>query len=328
MSNKKKIIIGSTAAVALAALVVTLLLVFNKEDSYRVIKVLDIDGTAVVERTNVGELQAYSGMTLQSGDTISVQANSMLVLQMDDDKYAYAEQNTVFSVVAQGTSRDSKTTIDLQEGALTCQVENKLSESSSYEINTQNSVMAIRGTVVRIEILEQYEWISMYPELVGLFRGNEKYDQITQVSVQEGTVSVSLRMPDGTIDKEVLVDGGKEVWVGGNDTDSAYITDVIDLQTNLLNGQAIEAYLAAMEGNPEICFSKEELGALLDELSKDGVYRVYFFSGDTLFGVQEVKAGETPQVPTLSPTVSGMWDIDFSKPVEETVYVYWRAVEE
>ena len=112
MTGKKKLIIGGSAAVAVIAIVVVvLLMIFNKEDAYRVIKVLEIEGTASVERENVGELQVYSGMALQSGDKISVASNSMLVLQMDDDKYAYVEQNSILTMVAEGTSRDSKTKI-------------------------------------------------------------------------------------------------------------------------------------------------------------------------------------------------------------------------
>ena len=135
MTGKKKLIIGGSAAVAVIAIVVVaLLMIFNKEEAYRVIKVLEIDGTASVERENVGDLQVYSGMALQSGDKISVASNSMLVLQMDDDKYAYVEQNSILTMVAEGTSRDSKTIIQLDMGAITCQLENKLSVSSSYEV--------------------------------------------------------------------------------------------------------------------------------------------------------------------------------------------------
>lgn len=327
MSKKIWIAGGSILAVIVIAVVAVLLLT-NKEDAYRVIKVLELDGTAVVDRGTVGALDAYEGMVLQSGDKISVDANSFLVLQMDDDKYAYVEQNTILNMVAEGTSRDSKTTIQLETGAVTCQVENKLNENSSYEIHTQNSVMAIRGTVVRVEILEQYEWLSMYPELIEMFRGNEHYDKITQVSVQEGRVSVSLQMPDGTVNNEVMLDAGYERWIGGNDSDSSYIGDTIKIRTEMLDVQAIRALNAALEGNPDICFTKEELDVLLDNLTKSGTYRVYFFSGDTLFGVQEVTAGAKIQEPDLMPTEHGSWSVDFNKAVDHTVYVYWNAEEE
>ena len=59
----------------------------------------------------------------------------------------------------------------------------------------------------------------------------------------------------------------------------------------MLDVQTIRALNAALEGNPDICFTKEELDVLLDNLTKAGTYRVYFFSDDTLFGVQEVTAG-------------------------------------
>ena len=158
--SKKKWIAGGGILAFLVIATVIVLVVINQKDAYRVIKILQLEGTAAVERESIGLLDAYEGMTLQSGDKISVGANSYLVLQMDEDKYAYVEQNSVLNMVAEGNSRNSKTTIHLECGAITCQVENKLNENSSYEIHTQNSVMAIRGTVLRVEILEQHEWLA------------------------------------------------------------------------------------------------------------------------------------------------------------------------
>ena len=63
----------------------------KKEESYRDIKVMSIKGTATVERASVGSLDAYEEMKLESGDRLSVDSSSSLILSMDDNKYAMLE---------------------------------------------------------------------------------------------------------------------------------------------------------------------------------------------------------------------------------------------
>lgn len=317
MSKKKKIIIGGVvAAVAVIGIVVTLLLVFNKEEAYRVIKVLELDGTAVVERENIGELQAYAGMSLQSGDKISVNSNSMLILQMDDDKYAYVEENSVLAMVAEGTSRDSKTIIQLERGAITCHVDSKLNSSSSYEVHTQNSVMAVRGTVFRVSVCGSEQLTS---ELAS------DTEVAVQVSVYEGEVLVTLKHPDGTLGDGQRVFAGEQIGVGNDSTNSFFLTDMEldELPIPEEKRQVLKALQAIIDKDDNLSITQEELDQLLEDLNARTVYHVYFYANGQLFGVQEVKAGQVPIQPSLSPTESGSWNIDFSKPIIDETNVYW-----
>lgn len=319
MTGKKKLIIGGSAAIAVIAIVVVaLLMIFNKEDAYRVIKVLEIDGTASVERENVGELQVYSGMALQSGDKISVASNSMLVLQMDDDKYAYVEQNSILTMVAEGTSRDSKTMIQLDRGAITCQLENKLSESSSYEVQTQNSVMAVRGTVFRVGIYEPEK-----PELAG----EEAQAPIVQLAVMDGDVLVTLIHPNGQRGEERMVSAGESAAIGSDSTDSFFLggVDLDDLPLSTNNRQFLEALQDIMDRGDTLSITREELEQFIEELDANAIYNVYFYANGKLFGVQSVQAGQTAQKPSLSPTASGVWNIDFTKEITGDTDVYWVA---
>ncbi len=318
MSGKKKLIIGGSVAAVVMVIAVTLLLIFNKEDAYRVIKVLEIDGTAAVEREKVGELQVYSGMTLQSGDKISVASNSMVVLQMDHDKYAYVEQNSILSLIAEGTSRDSKTRIQLDRGAITCHVDNKLSNNSSYEVQTQNSVMAVRGTVFRVGMYE--------PEQSKL--ADETAEQpIVEVSVLDGEVLVTLVHPNGQRGEEKTVSAGESAAIGNNSTDSFFLSgdDVDNLPLSTDNRQFLKALQDIIDRREDISITPEELDKLVEELDANMTYPVYFYANGKLFGIQEVKSGQTAQQPGLSPTASGAWNLDFNKPITGTTVVYWIA---
>ncbi len=312
--NKKKIIIGSSiAAVVIAVIVVVLLVIFNKEEAYRVIKVLEIDGTAVVDRESVGELQVYAGMTLQSGDELSVSSNSQLVLQMDDDKYAYIEQNSVLSMEAEGTSRDSKTLIRLERGALTCHVENKLSSSSSYEVHTQNSVMAVRGTVFRVAVCE-----ATHSEQSG-------DEPVIQVEVWDGEVLVTLIHADGAKGAEQTVLAGQSAAIGSDGANSFFLSDteLEKLPVSTEDMQVLKALQDILAREDNLSVTPEEVADMIEILEKSGVCDVYFYADGKLFGVQEVKIGDCPKKPGLLPSASGAWNIDFNKPITGTTEVYW-----
>ena len=81
-------------AAIMGLLIVSALIIsfgMKKEESYRDIKVMSIKGTATVERASVGSLDAYEDMKLESGDRLSVDSSSSLILSMDDNKYAMLE---------------------------------------------------------------------------------------------------------------------------------------------------------------------------------------------------------------------------------------------
>ena len=80
----------------------------NKEESYRVIEIMQLEGTAVVTREEVGELEAYENMRLESGDQMRVEEESSVVLSLDDDKFVLVEPGTQMSLTAEGSSADSR----------------------------------------------------------------------------------------------------------------------------------------------------------------------------------------------------------------------------
>lgn len=173
LSLKAKIIVAACAVAAAAA--VGTVVILNSEEAYRVIKVFELNGSAVVTRENTGDIDAYAGMNLESGDLLAVEENSTLRISLDSDKYILLDGGTVLKLVAQGTASDSRTVIDLQEGTILNEIQNPLSENSSYEVNTPKATMAVRGTIFSV---------TTYQNPDGSF--------VTDLYTTEGIVSVQL----------------------------------------------------------------------------------------------------------------------------------------
>lgn len=325
--TKKKIVIGcGIALIALVAVIVSLILIRGAGESYRVIKVFSLDGSADVVRENMGTLEAYEGMVLQSGDKLYVDADSTMVLLMDDDKYGYVESNSILTVVAEGTERTSKTVIQLEQGAITCHVDAKLNDSSSYEVHTQNSVMAVRGTVFRVEYYQAGKLAAVdsnVPEsVIEEYKSGALTEGYTRVSVFEGKVSATLLNADGTTGDEIILEPGKECWIGSGSANSFFVLDNCDIDLNTLPPQAVDALLK-ISGNGASLYVKDDELIVIQQTETEAFYNVYFYADGVLFGRQEVNNGEKAQVPTLQPAEQGYWNHDFSMPIGEHTEIYW-----
>ena len=69
MEKKKsrRWLIIAVAILVIAAAVAIILLITKKKDSYRVIKIYEIEGAAFVQRDGVDDLEPYANMLLKSG---------------------------------------------------------------------------------------------------------------------------------------------------------------------------------------------------------------------------------------------------------------------
>lgn len=328
MSKKNLGIIGCVAT-AVIVVVVILLLILGRDKSYRVIKVLQINGTATVERDSAGVLDVYEGMALENGDTLSVDANSMVVLQLDGDKYGYVEENTLLNMVAEGDEGDNKTIIELERGAITCHLENTLSESSSYEVHTQDSVMTVRGTVFRVEYIlglqmnNRFNVSDLPVSLQNEIGDGSIADGYTRTSVFEGTVAATLLNPDGTTGKTSMLIAGREAWVGGTATNSYFMEESTSIRRNLLPLQSLNSLLQISDNGGDLLMEDNEITQLQHDINSLETHMMYFYVGDTLFGMQEVDHGTLPEEPSLRPDESGSWNINFRTSIMDDTYVYW-----
>lgn len=382
MEKKQLAVIAGIVVTVLVVVIAGVLLLRGKETAYRSVEIYNLEGTAVIYRDSIGEIAAQENLMLQSGDTVEVGKDSTVRLKLDDDKYVLAEENTVFELVAEGTTEESKTVLMLQQGAITSEISNPL-ERSSYEVSTPNSVMAVRGTIFRVSVVLDTD-------------GKTK----TIVTTMEGVVSASLIHPDGTLaEDEVLVERGYEISIASDAEQSYYeaepeevsISDlplaVLEfLNDNVKNGADIGITPAELdeiitakkvadetetpeattvdteeadtelppEGKPDTVLpqSKDKSGDAdpqgkktesTEKTEKTGskdtevkdtvpenpnntpaICKVTFIYEGSIFGMQEVLAGNTVQIPTLAPDAAGGWDYDFSKPVTSDLKIMWK----
>ncbi len=172
-------IIGICASVAAVAAIAVTALMLSGGEAYRILKIFEMNGSGKVDRPSSGVISAYESMKLENEDTLSVDSESTIRLSLDDDKYILLDQNTVMSFEAEGTAENSRTKINLVEGAILNEVTEPLSADSIYEVSTPNTTMAVRGTSFSVEVIPQENgWL-------------------TKLSVLHGTVSVQLYDENG-----------------------------------------------------------------------------------------------------------------------------------
>ena len=155
MEQKKKktgLVIAVIAFILIAAGAAVVFL--TQKEGYRSLEVLESYGETTVYRDGK-ELEAYEGMKLRSGDYLTVWEDSYLRMRLDDDKYVYLEGQALMKLSALGSSKDSRTKIELELGTMVTEVENRLSDGASYEIHSPNTTMAIRGTTPVSEVRYQ-----------------------------------------------------------------------------------------------------------------------------------------------------------------------------
>lgn len=299
---KKGPLIGAIAGVAVVILAVVVILLLNRKEAvYRIIKVFELDGKSTVTRQDIGDLDAYDNMVLESGDQVYVDTGS-LTLKMDEDKYVYAEEKTRFQLEAAGTSENSKTRIRLEEGILTNEIQNKLSDESSYEVNTPNSTMSVRGTIYMVDVYE------------------ENGIRYTKVSVFEGAVATKLIYADGSVsDQEKLVEKGKEVLIYDDNSGTDYVGEPSDIDYSALPQGVIAFLLEKANAGYDIGIPAEDLEKYLQ-----GPFTVTFMYQNSVFGTQEVKKGAYAAEPSLMPAQSGVWDFDFSTPINKDTRIEWK----
>lgn len=284
---KKKLIIVISGVAIVAVAVALFFLLRGNKDSYRIIKIFEFAGTGTVTRENIGDITPYNNMLLESGDNVFLETGTMTI-KMDEDKYAYVDENTRFSIKAEGTAENSRTTIEVTSGAITNEIQNKLNGESSYEVNTPNSTMAVRGTVFRVEVYYDENGICY-----------------TKISVFDGKVETRLLYPDGTVSgEETVVEAGKEVIIYQDEQVTDYLTEVTDID-----------YSALPDGVKELIHTI---------LGTEGPFTVTFMYNGAVFGTQTVKKGECASAPSLAPSLNGDWDFDFSTAITEDTVIDWK----
>jgi len=240
--TKKKIGMIAAISAAVIAVVVLCIVLFGGKDAYRKIKVQQLNGKSEVARADKGVLDTYSGMFLENGDMVSVLEQSDMVLNLDDIKFVYVEEKTKFTLQAEGKEKKGKMKISITEGSALIEIQEKLSGKETFEVETPNSVMAVRGTVFFVSVEK-----------------NEADEPITVVQVFEGTVAAENQIG---ADEGITVDAGEELTVVGEkeEKDTIVLTEV---------SEHVLEWLTEME-EKDFFFEEKELEDALEEVKKLG----------------------------------------------------------
>ena len=165
--TKSKLIIIISSIVAAIAIAVTIILVVvlnskpkptNNDGNLgeaRSIKIVQLEGSATLY-DGTETINCFKGMNLYDGDHIDVSNDSVLVARFDEDKYVYFGQNTSINIKSVGKDK-YKTNIFVEKGKVLAELINKLGEDEEFFLSSNNSVMAVRGTVFGVEVAETSE---------------------------------------------------------------------------------------------------------------------------------------------------------------------------
>lgn len=224
------------------AMFCTLLSGCKKETGYRIIQVYQVEGDATVAREKVGNMDAYEKLNLLSGDWLSVFDKSYLRLKMDEDKYMLVEEESELSIYATSDEKNSRTDINLEKGAITVEVQNKLSDTESFEVTTPNAVMAVRGTVFNISA-----------------RVDKNGNPVTKVAIFEGAVTVHKIDEQGNYTEETTIDSGKEVIIQTTEEGEVIISSPEDIDMEEFKAAVWSFLEDVVDGGRELCITKEEI---------------------------------------------------------------------
>ena len=217
---------------ALATLV--LLPACGNKDAHRTIAVQELNGTVTatgIEKSG----QLAVGEHLVSGDHVDVEENSDLTMCADNSKYIYADPLTSFHLeTADGKNSNIKIVMD--SGSTLHELTEKLNPGDSYEVDTPNSTMAVRGTRFRVTVLR-----------------DDKGESYALIEVTDGSVYTRLRNEKGEyVGTEALLEVGDYAVVHGNENISEFLIQkkgtvdengnlILDIDTENGNPEGVEA---------------------------------------------------------------------------------------
>ena len=247
-TTKAKVILAA-GTIGVAGLTVAAICILpGNEESYRTIAVQEVNGTTVVQNAENSSQNAYEGMHLYSGDDVRVESASNMTMFLDMDKYVYAEENTHFWLEAEGDSEKSRTRIYLDEGAELNRIDTKLTEGEVYQVDTPNSVMAVRGTVFRVCINYDSEGMAW-----------------TNVEVYQGSVAVDLQTTDGQPNgvSEVF-EAGEAAVIRADEEISEFVADENgnikrEIDYEALPQETLMVLASYVEDGKDLCISQEDL---------------------------------------------------------------------
>ena len=286
MSKKKLliIIISSAAALIVAAVAIVLAIVLSNQsnenseirylDSARTIKIVELEGSANVtdDRETIA---CFKGMNLYDGDSVDVLADSVLVIKFDEDKYVYLGENTKINLKSEG--KDSfKTNIFVETGVVLAEIQKPLGEDEEFFLSSNNSVMAVRGTIFGVavkevanEIIQTY---SVYKGVTELFIFDKMGDEL----IKGKLTNISNSKIELTVPKENILESGVFNEIVGN-----LANETVDHFNNSNDANSKLDEVEITVGKP----SKEDYQNVMDKVTGSSVtYSTIDYTVEGYFG--------------------------------------------
>lgn len=295
LATLKGKIIAAVAGVLVVAGVVVVVVAVTSPKDYRTIKIEELNGQTIISNASNSSQDAYAGMNLKSGDVVTVQKDANMTLLLDMDKYMFADAGTKFTVEASGNSEKSntKTRIVLEEGSVLCRLDSKLGDGESFEVETPNSVMSVRGTIFKMTIYK-----------------DENGDNYVRVDVLEGSVKVDLYNENGEkTGEEGLIEAGQAATVHSNTDLSEFVIGASDISYDDFSDAMASFVVETVDTGREICIGEDlfkhytglethpEEGTVIKEstCSVEGEKEIYCSTCDTVVRVEPIeKLAHTP----------------------------------
>lgn len=282
----KKWLIIIISSVVVLATAVTLILVFTLGgkktedpdntkllDSARTIKIVQIEGDANVS-DGEEEIKCFKGMNLYDGDLVSVLKDSTIVVKFDEDKYVYLGENTKIKIKSEGKDK-YKTNVFVLEGIVLAELQNKLGVDEEFFLSSNNSVMAVRGTIFGLsvktlenEVIQSY---SVYKGVTELFVFDKDGNNLISGKLSDiSNAKYELRIPKSHLLSEDEINAAVGKWL---ENVNSKFSDANDA-----NNKLDEVQITVSKP------TKEDFGKLINIVETDVSYSDIEYTSKGFFG--------------------------------------------
>ncbi len=283
-SKAKKVTVSVIAAVAVAAVGITIFLINRNMILATTMRLLKVEGTVTIEDASGNVKPVIDNIRFQSGDTLSTGTDGLASIGLDDTKIVTLQNDSSAQFIKNGKQIELK----LKQGGVFFEVTKKLTDDETYEIETSNMTVGIRGT-------SGYVW----------------YDEsgLQSLVITDGKVLVSGHNPQTGETKTVEVCGGQQV--------SCFLySDITEERTSiefelkdLEEDELPEFPLQMLAENPDlmekVCnetgWDKDELIALVEALLDPDNPTP---TPDAIIEITDTPTATPTVIPTVTPTVT------------------------
>ncbi len=162
----------------------------DKDESYRIIKLVSFEGRVVYTRDDKTN-DVYKNMNFESGDSLKTGEQANATLSLDSDKTVTLSENTEINMKAEGDEDDSRTCIELKSGEILNEIKEPLKSGALYEVKTSNATIGVKGTTFLVKAEGEKTIVYCEKGTVEV-KSEENTEEITAsqaVVVEDGTVS-------------------------------------------------------------------------------------------------------------------------------------------